>query len=213
MKILASKEMTNAQSEIISEIISTSVKHISTFIPLEEVSFNVLLDEKRTVPAYGVGGYGKNAQEIELYLAPNREKDWQTYLPRTIAHELHHVARWRGPGYGTTLAETIISEGLAQHFEATCFPGPPNFFSVCLKDDERKEILNAFISEFHTQKYDWNDHSIWFFGSGKFPFLAGYDLSYYVMGEYLKLNLSSPEKEVNLKPEQLFTLLQKLKSL
>ena len=70
-----------------------------------------------------------------------------------------------------------------------------------------RKILNAFIKEFNSKEYD---HSVWFFGKGEFPFLAGYDLSYFIMGEYLKMNMSSPEKEVNLMPEQLLPILQKM---
>jgi uncharacterized protein YjaZ len=54
------------------------------------------------------------------------------------------------------------------------------------------------------------DHSLWFFGRGEFPFQAGYDLSYYIIEEYLKMNITSPEKEINLMPAQLSELLQKL---
>ncbi|GGO27498.1 DUF2268 domain-containing putative Zn-dependent protease [Deinococcus humi] len=31
-----------------------------------------------------------------------------------MAHELHHARRWQGPGYGQTLLEVLVSEGLAQ---------------------------------------------------------------------------------------------------
>ncbi len=40
-------------------------------------------------------------------------------LERMLAHELHHCARWDGPGYG----EALVSEGLAGHFEQEVFGG------------------------------------------------------------------------------------------
>lgn len=38
----------------------------------------------------------------------------------TLVHEIHHAMRWRGPGCGSTLRERLVSEGLAQTFEAEC---------------------------------------------------------------------------------------------
>uniref|UniRef100_UPI000B02FDB5 DUF2268 domain-containing putative Zn-dependent protease n=1 Tax=Methylobacterium sp. CCH5-D2 TaxID=1768765 RepID=UPI000B02FDB5 len=37
-------------------------------------------------------------------------------LHRTVAHEAHHCMRMAGPGYGWTLGEALVSEGLAGRF-------------------------------------------------------------------------------------------------
>ncbi|WP_309228112.1 DUF2268 domain-containing putative Zn-dependent protease [Kosakonia sp. S42] len=37
-------------------------------------------------------------------------------IERMFAHELHHAARWSGPGYGFYLGEPLVSEELAGHF-------------------------------------------------------------------------------------------------
>jgi hypothetical protein len=46
-------------------------------------------------------------------------------IRRTIAHEVHHCRRFAGPGYGRTLGEAIVSEGLAGQFAGTLFKAPP----------------------------------------------------------------------------------------
>lgn len=47
-------------------------------------------------------------------------------IRRTIAHEVHHCRRFAGPGYGRTLGEAIVSEGLAGQFAGTLFAAPPS---------------------------------------------------------------------------------------
>ncbi|WP_406721174.1 DUF2268 domain-containing putative Zn-dependent protease [Thioclava litoralis] len=37
-------------------------------------------------------------------------------LLRVLLHEYHHVLRGDGPGYGRSLEEALVSEGLAQLF-------------------------------------------------------------------------------------------------
>ena len=59
-----------------------------------------------TIPETGVVGYAPDAFRVDLTVTPDSPKFqtlWRTELPATLAHELHHVRRWRGPGYGETL--------------------------------------------------------------------------------------------------------------
>lgn len=50
-----------------------------------------------------------------------------TDVPATIIHELHHCSRSAGRGYGRTLLEALVSEALAQHFEADFREGVASF--------------------------------------------------------------------------------------
>ncbi|ALW89666.1 DUF2268 domain-containing putative Zn-dependent protease [Deinococcus actinosclerus] len=58
------------------------------------------------LPETGVHGYAPTGHSVELTVDPGHaavRTGWRTELPATLAHELHHVRRWRGPGYGHTL--------------------------------------------------------------------------------------------------------------
>ena len=46
-------------------------------------------------------------------------------LERMVAYELHHVLRNRGPGYGATLGEALVSEGLAGQFVKQLYNSEP----------------------------------------------------------------------------------------
>lgn len=179
---------------------SGAASRVNQLLPLSDVKIHFFLDDNQTILEWGVGGYCENKDQIEVALSPGRQDDWQKYLPRTIAHEWHHLARWRGPGYGTNLVEVIISEGLAQHFEIECFLGPPSFFSIVLTPEQRSQIFQSFKSELKRSGFDY---SRWFFGKGEFPFQAGYDLSFAITGEYLEIKNSLASKEVFLNADHL----------
>jgi len=198
--IKTSPEFSKAQIDLLTQTITEAIGRINVLLPLSDVRFNFFLDDNQTIPEWGVGGYCENSNQIDIALSPGRERDWKLHVPRTAAHEWHHLARWRGPGYGKTLSTVMISEGLAQHFEVDCFPGAPSFFSSFLAEKERAKIRETFIREFYGSQFD---HSRWFFGKGEFPFQAGYDLSFSILGEYLERTQSTAAHEVSVTPERL----------
>ena len=117
-----------ADQRILTRIIFAASARVSEYLPLQDVSFTVEVDESQVIPEWGVGGYCEEGQPISLAVEEKRQQDWERYLPPTIFHEWHHLARWRGPGYGKTLLEVMISEGLAQHFEVEVGGGEPPVF-------------------------------------------------------------------------------------
>ena len=46
-------------------------------------------------------------------------------LRRHVAHEVHYCLRMGGPGYGRSLGEALVSEGLAGRFVAKLFGNAP----------------------------------------------------------------------------------------
>lgn len=58
---------------------------------------------------------------------PDVRETLQVHPSGTLAHELHHCARLRGPSYGSTLGEALESEGLAARFDLEVHPGAPPY--------------------------------------------------------------------------------------
>jgi hypothetical protein len=83
-------------------------------------------------------------------------------LRRQVAHEVHHCLRMGGPGYGRTLSEALVSEGLAGHFTRRLFDNPPEPWE-CAVDDE---VLHAHRPDKETPSAKWYNHAEWFFGTG-----------------------------------------------
>ena len=106
------------------------------------------------------------------------------WLPGFLAHGLHHAARWIKPGYGTTLLEALVTEGLADHFSCELLdtPIPPwaNLSAVHLR-----QALNQAHAEIHSRSYS---HEDWFFGcDGRdIPRWTGYTLGWMVVDRWQK---------------------------
>ena len=83
---------------------------------------------KYIIPEKGHLGYAPEVGVVFLTVDPENpafSKNDAQSLERMFAHELHHAARWAGPGYGLTLGEVIVSEGLAGHFSLELLGGEP----------------------------------------------------------------------------------------
>src|SRR5215813_6028282 len=59
-------------------------------------------------------------------------------LRRQVAHEVHHCLRYAGPGYGKTLGEAMVSEGLAGQFASRLFGSPPEPWERVARSEERR---------------------------------------------------------------------------
>lgn len=144
----------------------------------------VVDDADMAIAETGVGGSAPNAHVLYIYINPEFVKLEQTLefeIKSTLAHELHHCARWATVGYGTTLLEAIVSEGLADHFDIEINGGKPKPWSVALPEKELQSILLKAQEEFNSEY----NHSDWFFGSKEIPRWAGYSLGFKIVGDYI----------------------------
>lgn len=166
----------------------TSIRLIRRLIRVQDVDIIFAANPLATVPHHGIGGYTPNEHLVLIWLNPRHPKflsKLKTQLGRTLAHELHHALRWKSIGYGKTLLEALVTEGLADHFELEVFNGKPELHDVVLSDSQRQNLLNRARTEFKNSYYSHDD---WFFGSKhrKIPKWTGYALGFSIVGKYLQ---------------------------
>ncbi|AJE47661.1 DUF2268 domain-containing protein [Celeribacter indicus] len=143
----------------------------------------VLRAGDRVIPEKGHLGYAPEAGRIEIVVDPANpalRDNRAASLERMFAHELHHAARWEGPGYGATLGEALVSEGLAGQFSYALY-GPPVEPWDALP-------MNEVRAHFDRAAEDWTsgyDHARWFFGTGDLPRWLGYSIGYLLVGRLL----------------------------
>jgi Predicted Zn-dependent protease (DUF2268) len=128
-------------------------------------------------------------------------------LRRQVTHEVHHCLRMGGPGYGRTLGEALVSEGLAGHFTRRLFNNPPEPWECAVTHD----VLDAHRPDKETLSAKWYNHAEWFFGAGgRRPRWLGYTLGYRVVGDWLA---ATPEMDgdllVNVSAETVLTAASK----
>lgn len=136
----------------------------------------------------GICGYTPRAEEMFLYLDVGCQRFEKSLredgLTRTLIHELHHAARWCAPGYGETLFDALVTEGLADHFVYQVTGQPPDPWSTALSDAEFAYWMNVAERCFDDVSYA---HDEWFFGcpEKQMPKWIGYTLGYAIVGRYL----------------------------
>ena len=97
----------------------------------DQIRINVRLDPKHTVPEIGVGaipdpGTGELYISLDEHSKIGFRKSLAVWLPAGVARVTFLSSRIRtGPGYGITLGEALVSEGLSDHFVAEAFPKTP----------------------------------------------------------------------------------------
>lgn len=131
------------------------------------------------IPKWGVGGYAPAPGLIEIKQDPARfDPD---LFARTLVHEMHHLIRWDGPGYGKSLGEALVSEGLAGHFVVQVLGGSPDPWDATVPAPGAARLA---MNEWARRDYD---HARWFFGKGDLKNGTGYGLGHRLVAAYLDL--------------------------
>lgn len=173
---------------IMSELRATlreAVALVSEHIDIPDVDVVVRAETGGGIPTWGVKGRSAGPALIEITLDPHRFS--APLLTRTMIHEIHHLIRWDGPGYGRSLGEALVSEGLAGHFVLQLLGGKPDPWDIVTPaEGATKQAMNEWA------RLDY-DHARWFSGAGDLRKWTGYGLGHRLIAEYLAEN---PDKDL-----------------
>ncbi len=173
------------------ESTAKTIGRVSSALGLRNVTVDIAFDSRRSIPGYGVGGYTPNARSVLIWLDPTARNVPDLISRRLawiVAHELHHSVRWRTPGYGSTLLEAMVSEGLADQFALQVLGGTTPPWTSALSTEDVASVHQRAASAMNVDGYD---HAEWFFGSGSIPRWAGYTLGFNIVRRYLESNPGS----------------------
>lgn len=173
------------KAAMVSEM-EAALPHIEAALSLRPVDVCFYSYPRGCIPEMGICGFATNSGLIHIVSDPGsphlRGPDLARNLIGVLAHELHHAARNQGPGYGSTLGEALISEGLAQAFEADVAEYVP-FYAASLDAVTLDCLATLALPDLDREDYD---HNSWFFGDGKgFPRHGGYGLAYALVTAYI----------------------------
>jgi uncharacterized protein YjaZ len=162
-------------------------KKIEAALDLPEVEVIVRDNPEGVIPEIGVGGYSPDAEKLFIWLDPNYanfENAIRQNLPGTLAHEAHHTARWGSVGYGETLLEGVISEGLADHFDMEITGGGVPPWAREVSGNDLEVLLERAQKEFDSKEYD---EKAWMFGSEEknIPRWTGYSIGFELVKRYM----------------------------
>ncbi|HEX5798822.1 MAG TPA: DUF2268 domain-containing putative Zn-dependent protease [Gaiellaceae bacterium] len=168
-------------------LVRHSVEEVLPRLPhRNRVRINVRVDPASVVPEVGFGGFANPRDgTVTIWLDQPLRKGAEVWVPATVAHELHHSSRIRtGPGYGSTLAEALVTEGLADHFVREVFPATPSQpWTTALSRKQEAQLWREAQSNLEIP--GGYDHHAWFLGSSDVPRWTGYTLGYRIVADYL----------------------------
>jgi len=183
LHILNSQQKLTAHCEWLYDCLNDTYERAKRVMPLPSVDV-VVKAGTYVIPEKGHLGYCPEPGLIYITVDPEHaafcKNDAQS-LERMFAHELHHAARWAGPGYGFTLGEVIVSEGLAGHFSLELFGGKPELWES-LDPEMVKPYAQKMCENWHQTHYD---HNAWFYGTSDLPRWLGYTAGFNLVARYL----------------------------
>jgi len=155
---------------------------------VKQVTLDVVIQvwPGRVIPHIGHSGYSPTSTMMQLTFDPanpNFKAHLGETLSRTVAHEFHHCLRSAGPGYGTTVGEALISEGLACLFAHQLYGNKPEDWEKLPADFDREALVNRAFDEWNASI---DDRMNWFRGGDGLPPWAIYSVGVCVVGEKLE---------------------------
>ena len=187
LKFADNSDRLNPFKQKIEKVFHNSIEKIISKIPVDNVVVVVWDRPESCIPEIGIGGYAPNATSLEVYMNPefsNFDKVVEKDLIHTLAHELHHCLRWKDPGYGNTLLQAMIAEGLADHFDIEITGCDIPMWSNALSGVQIDKMKERAKVEYNNNNYN---HPEWFFGSKDkdIPRWTGYTLGFHLVKDYL----------------------------
>ena len=184
----------SAQRDLKS-IVDSSLTHIDHLLPGPRATIVIHLCDA-PIPMTGTCGVTAATGLVsEVGFAPtpglNVRQVLDIWLPRTLAHEVHHEVRAQAsPGHPTLLAG-LVQEGTADLFDNQAFPGVSNPWDAAITPSQEHALWAQAQSELDSS--DLALYNDWLFGNGPMgiPHWAGFTIGYHIAAEYLSHNPST----------------------
>jgi len=166
----------NDKRKLIKSAFNKASEAANKTIGADDIDVIFLDAPNNVIKELGVGGYTASSHLIYVSINPKFPIK-EISLLSCLLHEMHHTVRWRKPGFGKTLKEVLITEGLATLFEEE-ITGKTPIYAKVKYDEKCVELANK---EFDNSKFNYYD---WFVGGDKekgisrwFGYSYGYQLA------------------------------------
>lgn len=177
-----------AHHTAINAAVQETLTAVNARMSIDGLTIRVQGNTPNVIPEIGVGGFNPSATEVIIAIdptGPHLSQVLTTHLRSILAHEIHHARRRRSVGYGSTLLQAAITEGLADHFSVQLAGIAPPPWSVALSGAE----LAHWIDEAAAVWSEPYNHPNWFLGATPaIPRWTGYAIGYELVRRYLVAN-------------------------
>ncbi|MDQ1900870.1 DUF2268 domain-containing putative Zn-dependent protease [Paracoccus sp. WLY502] len=169
----------HALTPVLAEIRQASrdaVARVSDHVDLPDFDLVVRAQSDRSADG-AVQGHCPAPGVVEIAVTPDRFDP--AHFTRALVRQMAHLVRWEGPGYGKSLGEALVSEGVAGHFVLQVLGGQADAL-----DSVRpaQGTLRQAMNEWARRDYD---HPRWFGGKGDLRKGTGNSLGHRLIAEHL----------------------------
>lgn len=173
--------------DVIDAEIAATYELVAGFVKPPRLDILVQRLSGWVIPEIGMVGHAYRPSLFALTLDPDNANFARCVgdgtLRRQVAHEVHHCLRLAAIGWGRSLGDALINEGLAGHFVRHLFASPPEPWERVVDTDVASSFFPG-AGELASTTYD---HDAWFFGTGgPLPRWIGYTLGYTIVGRWLE---------------------------
>lgn len=183
--LTAAGDLESHRAAIVGEF-EAAYRSLAGFVAPPRLDILVQRLAGETIPELGMVGHAYRDSLFAMTLdpdSPNFERSLHDgALRRQIIHEVHHCMRMAGAGYGWTLGEALVSEGLAGQFVGRLLGTDPEPWEQAVSWES---LCGGAVAPDALAAGDY-DHAAWFHGRGPYPRWFGYSLGYGMVGAWLK---------------------------
>lgn len=167
-------------------MVGQALAHINALLPGPSTTITIAYTSFPVIPQTGTNGYTNPASGvITIGLEQTPQASFSTimqlWLARTLSHEIDHSVRvLAGPGFGLTLLEQIITEGISSAFDMSAFPGTPNPWDRAISRSQECALwkqAQGLLGQ--SGLYD-----AWMFGQSGIPHWTAFTIGYDIVTDY-----------------------------
>lgn len=184
--VFESKKEFGGFKPLITQIVKEAIVKVNEKFLINNVTIVVREGHQNVIREVGIGGFNPNKDKVIMSINADFEQleySINNVLMPLLAHELHHAKRRREVGYGNTLFESMISEGMADHFSIELTGIEPPMWSSALNESELDIWKENARPIYWSTSYN---HADWFFGTNdSIPRWTGYSVGFKMVHDYL----------------------------
>ncbi|KMO34589.1 hypothetical protein VP06_13750 [Methylobacterium aquaticum] len=193
------------------DCLNTACAEIAPVLGLDRVDVVVAPTPARwLIPGWNLNAYAHGIARLTIGVDTTDLDVWtpsySEQLRTTLAHELHHLRRFRGPGPHDTLGANLLAEGLAQCFQEQVGCPTPNY-ALAVQGPRLSVLAGLARAEWAETRYN---HGRWFFGDRAdpaWPWSGGYSLGYQLVRRTLAERGTTASEDATLSAEEAWPVL------